>query len=62
MISGNLRMEIGMDIGSKSKLAIFHNNLNNTKLNRNIRVNSNSINYLQLARVKRRTLYCTFQK
>ena len=29
MISGNLRMEIGMDIGSKSKLAICHNNLKN---------------------------------
>ena len=44
MISGNLRMEIGIDIGSKSKLAIFHNNLKITKLNRNIRVNLNSSN------------------
>ena len=43
MISVNLRMDIGMDIGSESKLAIFHNNLENTKLNRNKSVHLNSI-------------------
>ena len=47
MISWNLRMEIGMDIGSKSKQAIFHNNLTNAKLNRNILVNLYSINCQQ---------------
>ena len=37
-------MAIGMDIGSKSKLAIFDKNFENTKLNHNIRVHLKYIN------------------